>query len=132
LSSNDVWASAVWRDGDFGTLDHTFAEHWDGSRWQVVHTLNPGGNSKYHDFWGVTALTSNSVWAVGSTGLNTFQPFAEHWNGTAWSLVKTVPIADGQLQTITSVTSSSLVLATGNHFKNGFSQTLAEYACGVQ
>jgi hypothetical protein len=132
LSSNDVWASAVWRDGDFGILDHTFAEHWDGSRWQVVHTLNPGGNSKYHDFWGVAALTSGSVWAVGSTGLDTFHPFAEHWDGKAWGLVKTVPVADGQLQAMTSVTASSLVVATGNHFKSGYSQTLAEYVCGAQ
>jgi hypothetical protein len=132
LSSNDVWASAVWRDGDYGILDHTFAEHWDGSRWQVVHSLNPGGNSKYHDFWGVAALNSQSIWAVGSTGLDTIHPFAEQWNGTAWNLVKTVPIADGQLQAITGVTSSSLVLATGNHFKDGFTHALAEYACGVQ
>jgi hypothetical protein len=132
LSSNDVWASAVWRDGDYGILDHTFAEHWDGKEWKVVHTLNPGGNSKYHDFWGVAALTSESVWAVGSTGLDKIHPFAERWNGRAWNLVKTVPVADGQLQAITGVTSSSLVLATGNHFKNGYSQTLAEYVCGAQ
>ena len=132
LSSNDVWASAVWRDGDFGILDHTFAEHWDGRQWQVVHTLNPGGNSMYHDFWGVAALNSGGVWAVGSAGLNTMHPFAEHWNGVAWNIVKTVPVADGTLHAIASVTSSSLVLATGNHFKDGYSQTLAEYACGVE
>ena len=132
LSSNDVWASAVWRDGDYGILDHTFAEHWDGKSWQVVHTLNPGGNSMYHDFWGVAALNSGSVWAVGSAGLNTIHPFAEHGNGTAWNIVKTVPIADGRLLAIAGVKSSSLILATGNHFKSGYSQTLAEYACGVQ
>jgi hypothetical protein len=80
----------------------------------------------------VTALDSGSLWAVGSAGLNTMHPFAEHWNGTAWNLVKTVPVDDGSLHATTSVASSSLVLATGNHFKDGYSQTLAEYACGVQ
>jgi len=132
LSSSDVRAAAVWRDGDFGILDHTFAEHWYGNRWQVVHTLNPGGNSKYHDFWGIAALSSDSVWAVGSTGLDTLRPFAESWNGKAWNLVKTVPISDGSLEAIAGVTSSSWLLATGNHFKDGFNQTLAEYACGVR
>jgi hypothetical protein len=132
VSSNDVWASAVWRDGDFGILDHTFAEHWDGNQWQIVQTLNPGGNSQYHDFWGIAALTPENIWAVGSAGLNTLHPFAEHWDGKAWNLARTVPIADGSLHAITGVTSSSWLLTTGNHFKNGFTQALAEYACGVQ
>ena len=131
LSSNDVWAAAVWRDGDFGILDHTFAEHWDGKQWQVVRTLNPGGNAKYHDFWGIAALRSDSVWAVGSAGLDTLHPFAESWDGKAWNLVKTVPISDGGLEAIAGVASSWL-LATGNRFKDGFNQTLAEYRCGAR
>ena len=35
---------------------------------------------------GVSALSSNNVWAVGYAG-NPAQTLIEHWNGTVWSVV---------------------------------------------
>jgi hypothetical protein len=132
LSSNDVWAGAVWRDGDFGILDHTFAEHWNGHTWQVVRSRNPGGNSRYNDFWGIAALAPDDVWAVGQTGHIHFQPLAERWNGTSWKRVKTPLAADGVLQAITQLPSPSALVAAGSQFKHTYTGTLAESACGLR
>jgi hypothetical protein len=131
LSSNDVWAGAVWRDGDYGILDHTFTEHWNGHEWHVVRSRNPGGNSKYNDFWGIAALAPGNVWAVGQTGYAHFQPLAERWNGMVWKVVKTPPAPEGVLQAITRLPSRSALMATGNQFKQTYTGTLVESACGL-
>jgi hypothetical protein len=131
LSSNDVWAGAVWRDGDYGILDHTFAEHWDGRTWQVVRSQNPGGNTKYNDFWGIAALAPDRVWAVGQSGYTNFQPLVEKWNGTAWGQVKTPPAPDGLLQGIARLPSLSAFMAAGSQYKQTYTGTLVEYACGL-
>ena len=45
----------------------------------------------YVEFFGISALTANDVWAVGQTdrgvGKVVHRPLIEHWNGTAWSVV---------------------------------------------
>ena len=48
--------------------------HWDGKAWTVIP--NPSRWTLY----GVTALASNDVWAVGEQSIL-------HWNGTSWSSV---------------------------------------------
>src|ERR1041385_8217150 len=48
--------------------------HWNGTQWTVVS--NPSRFALY----GVTALSSNNVWAVGEQSIL-------HWNGTSWSNV---------------------------------------------
>ena len=42
-------------------------EHWNGSNWSIVSSPSPGtynGNELY----GVAAISTNDVWAVGGTG----------------------------------------------------------------
>jgi hypothetical protein len=131
LSSSDVWAGAVWRDGDYGIVDHTFTEHWNGEKWQVVGSRNPGGNSRYNDFWGIAGLGAGGVWAVGQTGYTNFQPLVEKWDGTNWHLVKSPPAADGVLQGIARIPSLPALMATGSQYKQTYTGTLAEYACGL-
>ena len=62
-------------------------EHWDGTTWSFV----PAEQVSVDDVLeGVAVVTSNDVWAVGSTA--TIQSrrdhaLIEHWDGTQWSAV---------------------------------------------
>ncbi len=64
--------------------------HWDGTAWSVVPSPIPK-RSKSSDLTGVSCTSASNCMAVGdyvkkSSGQVTL---AEHWNGTAWSIVKT-------------------------------------------
>ncbi|HLJ82111.1 MAG TPA: hypothetical protein VKT52_11525, partial [Ktedonobacterales bacterium] len=72
---------------------------------------------------GVTAISANDIWAVGS---DTSITLAEHWNGTAWSIVPTPNGSSGisNLQAVAALSSTN-VMAVG--FTNsGENATLAE------
>jgi hypothetical protein len=64
-----------------------FIEHWNGSTWQVVPSQNPPKSSS-SVLDGVSCAQANDCWAVGyyvnARGSAT-PPYAEHWNGQAWS-----------------------------------------------
>jgi hypothetical protein len=84
-SPGDVWAVGHRQaaDGRFATL----VEHWDGQRWSVVPSPDPGsaGNSLY----GVAAVGPRDVWAVGQR-LDVDGPddaLIEHWDGRGWIVV---------------------------------------------
>jgi len=87
VSANDVWAVGERQDhaGRFGTL----VEHWDGHRWTVVPSPNPGATGNH--LYGVAAASPDDVWAVGQRdGTSSDQPLVEHWDGHNWT-VATVP-----------------------------------------
>lgn len=90
VSSNDVWA--VGWENNIGGLNKqvTITEHWDGTAWTVVPSPNP--NSSGGELFGVTALSSTDVWAVGEsrdfdTGVQS--SLAMQWDGSAWTVVST-------------------------------------------
>jgi hypothetical protein len=60
ISADDVWAVG-WTGGNSGPI--TLIEHWNGSTWSVVPSPNPSATDNH--LWGVTALATNNVWAVG-------------------------------------------------------------------
>jgi hypothetical protein len=62
--------------------------------WKVVPGAAVQPNTFKRSLQAVTAVSQNDVWSVGSVtfddGVNfTTQPLAEHWNGSAWSIVPT-------------------------------------------
>jgi hypothetical protein len=85
ISTSDVWA--VGADEDSIGLWHTLAEHWDGSNWSVIDSVDAGSSG--NQFYAVTALNSNNVYAVGQQSGNGFpnEALIEHWNGKGWSVV---------------------------------------------
>ena len=77
LATNDAWA--VGYSGTYPTYT-AMIEHWNGTQWKLVTSPSSGAQ-----LTGVTAISTNDVWAVGTIG--TYQPMIEHWNGTQWSVI---------------------------------------------
>ena len=67
----------------------TLMEHWNGATWSIVPTPNRGG-ATLQGLFGVSCRTTNDCSAVGDSepvpGASG-QTLAEHWNGSAWSVV---------------------------------------------
>ena len=87
VSDSDVWA--VGADQDSAGTWHTLTVHWDGSAWSVVPAVDAGASG--NQFFGVTAVSSSSVYATGQQAGSGFpsQALVEHWNGKAWSVLPT-------------------------------------------
>ena len=82
LSANDVWAVGYRGGTQNETPLETLILHWDGTRWRQVPSPNvPVGANQLS---GITAISANDIWAVGSAG---GAPLTMHWNGNAWSVV---------------------------------------------
>jgi Phosphoesterase family len=84
-SPADVWAVGD-QEGANGKFE-TLVEHFDGTKWSVVPSANPGSTGNH--LYGVRAVGPDDVWAVGQQ-LGTTNPdhtLVEHWNGSKWSVV---------------------------------------------
>jgi hypothetical protein len=84
-SANDVWAVGSFTNN--GQFAQTLIERWDGTSWQVIPSANmPGTNN---ELYGVVALSSNDVWAVGYWGnaASGFSTLIEHWDGSTWNVI---------------------------------------------
>lgn len=70
----------------------TLAEHFDGTRWSITSPKNPADAKVGSYLDGVACSGPSSCTAVGyaATTDASFQPLAERWDGSGWSLA-TVP-----------------------------------------
>ncbi len=61
--------------------DQTLTEHWNGTKWSVVDS--PNASSTTNDLFGVAAVSTSDVWAVGyyysSNGSKTYKTLVEHY-----------------------------------------------------
>jgi hypothetical protein len=84
-SPSDVWVvgDQEGADGRFETL----AEHWDGTRWSVLPTPDPGAAGNH--LYAVDAVSPDDVWAAGQQlgGHAPDNGLVEHWDGSSWSVV---------------------------------------------
>ena len=87
LSDSDAWA--VGGDQDASGVWHTLTEHWDGSSWTAVPSVDAG--SAGNQFYAVSAASPTSLYATGQQAGAGFpsQALTEHWNGTSWSVLAT-------------------------------------------
>jgi hypothetical protein len=86
-SKNNAWAFG----NATGAATATLAEFWDGHAWSISPSLNPSGGL-FDSFNGGVAIAPGDVWAVGATyngNTGLYQTLAEHWNGSAWTVVPT-------------------------------------------
>lgn len=82
FSSNNVWAVGT-------DSSQPLAEQWDGNQWNIISTPGVSGGGSTN-FWSLSASGPNDIWAVGETDHPDPNVFAEHWNGSAWTLSKPV------------------------------------------
>ena len=88
--------ASCWAVGDYGSITGSLgvrvnqALHWNGRRWSLVPTPDPGGLGN-DDSSGLTAIrcpSPASCWAVGVVSTKGQANLYEilHWNGTSWSV----------------------------------------------
>jgi hypothetical protein len=84
ISATDAWAGGYYKDAS--SNDQPLFEHWNGTKWSIVSSPAIG----YSFIYGMTAIATNDVWAVGSvydSVHSAFQNESWHWDGSSWSIV---------------------------------------------
>ncbi len=100
VSSTDVWVVGSYLLN--GTTE-ALALHWDGSVWTQVATPTLVSRNSLQ---GVTAISSNDVWAVGE--INTGTPYFLHWDGTSWTVFNNPLAVSGVLYRVSAVSTSDI------------------------
>src|SRR6266700_1022700 len=111
LSAGSIWAVGyVYANDSAGIGEATPAptglraltEQWNGDSWHIVNSpIIPGAS--YVSLSNIVALSNKNMWAVGgsyTTDYDVTQQLIEHWDGTAWHIIKPPALKD--------VTSSNL------------------------
>lgn len=101
-----------------------------GCEWEIVPSVSPAFDALY----GVTALSRNDVWAVGTSQRHSspVQPLIEHWDGANWSAVDspTLPGPAGLFEV--DAVSPKDVWAIGQFNPNSQLGTLIEHWDGYE
>ena len=95
--------------------DRTLIERWDGSRWSLQKPA-PFAGSSAPLLTGVSCSAASSCMAVGFyQGRGFTRTVAERWDGTDWSLTKTIDYAHSSRSELRGVSCSSpsLCMAVG-------------------
>ncbi len=122
ISANNVWAVGEYFDQN-ASSESTLIEHWNGTSWKVISGANP---DIFNGLNGVTAISAQDIWVVG-VATNSFpasqllarhdfqskqalltlapsiqeQTLIEHWDGTAWKVVKSpTPLHSASLSAV--------------------------------
>jgi hypothetical protein len=125
IGPDDAWA--VGESIVPGDPSRTLAEHWDGTAWRAVATPNQGPLN--NELFGVSALSSTDVWAVGYRakplpgGGFVNRTVTQQWDGTAWSVVTSPNLGVDDVLLGTAATGPSTVFAVGG-FTNPSQRTL--------
>ena len=135
ITTNDVWAVGNSLTNASPRYNQTLAEHWNGSQWSIVPTMNLGSSN--NEFSGVAAVSTNDVWAVGgyTSGANMDRTLIERWNGSQWSVVSSPNVGQDSdfLKGITIVSTNDIWAVGVDYTQNGAnSATLVEHWNGTQ
>ena len=105
VSTNDIWAVGYSRATASAPIQ-TLIEHWNGIAWSI--TPSPSRSTNISELFGVTAISSGNIWAVGYSGDQntvTYQTLVEHWDGLQWQIVSSPN--SGVTTRLSSVSSAS-------------------------
>lgn len=135
VAPTDMWAVGQYYPSSSQPAQ-TLVEHYNGHGWSIVSSPNKGTGGD--GLFGVVALASGNVWAVGNyyaTPNSVPQTLIEHWDGTKWSVVPS-PNSGTDINTLSAVSAASAndVWAVGGYFSDTLSlyQTLVEHWNGSQ
>ena len=106
IAPNDVWAVGS-APSPSASENVPIAEHFNGTSWSVVPTAAlPSGTTG--ELFGVTAVASNNVWAVGMLSGGTTQ-LIEHWDGAKWSVAAAPSVSgSGWLNAVTAISANDV------------------------
>lgn len=119
-ASNDVWAVGDYYNvQDYHT--ETLTERWNGVQWAVVPSPNvflSNGMMQDTTLYGVAALASNDVWAVGwyfSSLTAADVEITAHWNGTQWTIAPgAVSSSNTALNAIAAISATNIWAVGGD------------------
>jgi hypothetical protein len=117
-------------NGPDDTGDLPIAMAWDGSSRSMSNVQSPKG--KLPELYSVSCLSATDCVAVGSyeAGRKKQLPLAEHWDGSAWTIVP-VPNPKGSRATglfgVACVPAAGTCMAVGSFSKKHKDRTLAEH-----
>lgn len=117
--TNQIWTAGY--DYTYTSQGYTavpLSQYWDGTTWRSIY----GPTNTLGVLYGVTAITTKNIWAVGS--------LIEHWNGASWSVVSGLPPGSATvLNAVTQVPGTKFLFAVGHDANSTGLQTLIETAC---
>jgi hypothetical protein len=130
VNANDIWIGGVYSTTSPG-FNKTLAEHWNGSAWSIVPTVNETSSSSNINAIGV--LATNDVWATGdyyNSSVGKFRTLVQKWNGSAWAAQGSGNIASDEtdLSGIAAV-SPTEILAIGSYVGT-YKETFVEWYDG--
>ncbi len=124
-SANDIWAVGTSQTNT--NVTQTLTEHWNGSQWSVIPSVNPGAT--FSALRGVAVVSATNAWAVGNytNQQGASQTLMEQWNGSKWNVVPGAnPAASNYLFGVSRVPGSSNRWAVGMYSNGNASQPLTE------
>jgi hypothetical protein len=116
ISKDNAWATGIYSNPRSQTA---LIEHWNGKQWSIVPGASIPGTPQSANLTGITALSANNIWAVGtsiwSNGYDTFKTLTEHWDGHMWHYVPSPNPGTGSniLYSVTSLPGTNQLLAVG-------------------
>src|SRR6266699_534991 len=112
-SAQDVWAAGMKVVEGSKVPRQTLILHWDGKSWHVMDS--PNGSQPNNELFGIAAISTGDVWAVGDMSSDTTppQPLTEHWNGRKWSTITSPTFAGGAVLSGVASLSPDSVWAVG-------------------
>jgi hypothetical protein len=143
ISRTDVWAVGFQNENQLNG-SRTLTEHWDGQKWTVIPSPNPGSppscaNSNSGNMLNAVAgVASNDVWAVGFKFTCTavvLSPLIIHWDGNKWSTVNSPPLLtndNSALNGIIALSASNIFAVGYQPAANGAVRTLVEHWDGTK
>jgi hypothetical protein len=127
IGTGDGWAVGfrAYFDSDEQYAVSPIIERWDGTEWTVDYRPGFAGQLA-----GVFALSTDDVWAVGHTGLESidFEPLIMHWDGASWTRVDSPDAEMGYLTALGGSGSDDLWAAG---VKIGTYETIIEHWDGA-
>jgi len=120
ISATDVWAVGYGQKSMIGN-ELTLTEHWNGTSWSVMPSSKSHPIGGY--LYGVAAVATNNVWAVGAVGVNAL---IIHWNGKDWKSVSNP--GQGSLLGVTAISAKNIWAVGANTNSGG---TLIEHWNGT-
>jgi hypothetical protein len=137
-NSNSLWAVAAtsasnaWAVGAYsgkGGIGQALIVHWNGRKWTRVISPSLDRPSVPGGLQGLTVISANDAWAVGSYVDLGSRTLIAHWNGTTWSRVRSPNVASINHLTGVAASSAGNIWAVGYYLIVDTDQTLAFHCC---